>query len=846
MSIKTLHIIKIINFAIVIALFFIFSSSCSPTKKIGEEEYWLYKQNINIDNPNLKKKKIKKYFRQKTNKLLFGIAVPVFFYNSIDPEKERRRELERIPKDIKNNRRRISKGKEEKSKFYFSRWLLKIGEPLALFDDFENYKTKQNIEGYLKSKGYYHSTVSDSFEIINKKMWLTYVVATHEPYVIDSFYYEVENKEIEQILKNDSANYQIKKGVLFDSDLLKAERLRVTKLLKSKSYYLFRKEYIHYYADTSSLENKVQLKITILNPNNYDNRIVTNHKKFKINDIHIYLGYDPREELLLENDYLKTFEELKYNNIIFHFKGNSVLDPNVILRGLYIKGDSLYNFTDVEKTYQYLTNLHTFKLINIGFKNTTAGGFIRDTDKTFGKLDCIIKLTTTVKQSYSIEAETNISSYGDYGAAASIGYKNQNLWRKAIVLEINTKAAREWIYIEDTGLDPTSVDVNTLGGELNLLFPKFLSPRFLSPVNLDRFDTKYKPKTHLGISTDYQKRFEYNNLISTFSYGYKWKTNRNVSHSISLAELSTTKVFEINSDYKKEVLTNDISSSFFDNILLGTNYQYLFTNHKQSVFDDASFFRFGLELSGNILAGLTNFFDMDDVLDPYSTDTLSQETVKGVLGLPYFQFAKLDLEYRRYFLLNNEQQLVFRGFLGLGLPYSNMKTMPIQKQYYSGGANSIRAWGAKRLGPGSLFVDPNEIPSNPSITELARLFQNSDFKIEFNIEHRFKMFWKLDGAIFIDAGNIWSLSYEKSEEAALFRFNRFYKEIAVGSGLGIRLNFDFFVARIDLGVRVIDPAISGSKWAWKARDYIDMDGNLQNLNLTKTNLNLNFSIGYPF
>ncbi len=831
MNTKTNYITSASKYASVLAILIVALSSCTPTKYLAPNDYWLYKQNIHFENfdtekSNIEKKKIKKYYRLKTNKLLFGLPVPVYFYNTVTPQKEALREIKRLPKDNKKNARRQIKNKEPRNKFYITRWLLKIGEPLAVFNDYDNYKTKENIVNYLKTKGYYYATVTDSFEIIDRKMWLTYRVQVNEPYVIDSFYYEIENENIYKLLIKDSANLKIKKGIIFDSDLLKNERLRITKYLKSNSYFLFQKEHIRFYADTNKLDKKVKLKLSILSPNGNDEQVASYHKQFKINNLHVYLGYDPRDELVAGKEYLDSFDKLKFNSIIFHYKGKSVFDPNVILRGLYIKGDSLYNFDDVEKTYLYLNNLHTFKLINIGFKNTTSHGFIRDTEDSYGMLDCIIKLTPAIKQSYSLEGEANISSYGDYGAAANIGYKNLNLWRKAIALDINTKAARENIYIEKNGVREI-FKVNIIGGNINLLFPKFLSPRFLLPVKLDRFDNKYKPKTNLFINADYQERYDYTNLISTFGYGYKWQTSEYASHFFSLAEFSTTKVFNIREEYIDFVFKNDIWSSFFDNIILGLNYQYLFTNHNQTVYDNAYFLRFGIEASGNLLAGLNSTLDLGTAQIPYS-----DRYAKSIFGLPYFQFVKLDFEYRKYKVLANNQQLVFRGLIGVGIPYGNLDFMPIQKQYYAGGANSIRAWPPKRLGPGSLNAE--EVLSTEPSVSYNNIFQNADMKIEVNLENRFKIISKIDGALFIDAGNIWSLSESKFKDQANFEFNRFYKEIAVGTGVGIRLNFDFFIIRIDLGIKLLDPVLVGSKWAWKSS------------NTDRSNFNFNFSIGYPF
>jgi len=828
---KAINIICGFKYVLILAILIVSIGACTPTKYLAPTEYWLYKQNIHfenldIDNSNIEKKKIKKYYRLRTNKLLFGLPVSVYFYNTVDPKKEAVRERNRVPKDIKKNARRQAKNKEPRNKFYITRWLLKIGEPLAVFNEYDNYKTKENIINYLKTKGYYYATVEDSFEIIDRKMWLNYRVKANEPYLIDSFYWEIDNQNIQKLLIKDSANLKLKKGVVFDSDLLKNERLRITKYLKANSYFLFQKEHIRYYADTNKVNKTVKLKLSILSPNGKDDQIASYHKQFKINELHVYLGYDPREEMLLGKEYLDKFDKLKFNSTTFHYKGKSVFDPNVILRGLYIKGDSLYNFDDVEKTYLYLNNLHTFKLINIGFKNTTAHGFIRDTKDSYGKLDCFIKLTPAVKQSYSIEGEANISSYGDYGAAATIGYKNINLWRKAIALDINAKAARENIYIEKNGTREI-FKVNIIGGNVNLLFPKFLSPRFLFPATLASFDNEYKPKTNLFINADYQERYDYTNLISTFGYGYKWQTSQYTSHFFSLAEFSTTKVFDIREEYIDFVFKNDIWSSFFDNMILGLNYQYLFTNHNPTVYDNAYFLRLGFEISGNLLAATNSALNLGTVQIPYS-DTYA----KGIFGLPYFQFVKLDFEYRKYKVLENNQHLVFRALIGLGIPYGNLNFMPIQKQYYAGGANSIRAWSPKRLGPGSLNAE-EVLSSEPSVA-YNNIFQNADMKLEFNLENRFKIINKINGALFIDAGNIWSLSDSKFKDQANFEFNRFYKEIALGTGAGLRLNFDFFIIRLDLGIKLLDPVLVGSKWAWKKS------------NTDRQNFNFNFSIGYPF
>jgi len=799
-------------------------SSCVATKYTNENDVWLYKQNIHIDQPDIEKKKVKKYFRQKTNKLLLGVPVSVYFYNLVDAKKEALRDKKRNLKEFERNRRREAKNKSPKSRFYFTRWLLKIGEPLVLFDSELNNQTKKNIVDYLRNKGYYYAQVTDSFEIIDHKMWLTYFVKAGEPYEIDTIKYNISNNDLSRIIQQDSANSLIKSGMLFDSDLLKLERFRITKLLKSNSYFDFSKEYILFYADTNFIYKTVNLTITILNPNS-SQKIASFHKQSRINDVHVYLGYDPRLELT-QNEYLKSFETLKFDNYIFHYQGKSVLDPNVILRGLYIKGDSLYKIDDVEKTYLYLNNLHTFKLITIGFKNTTQGKFIPDTPETFGKLDCIITLSPAIKQSYTVEGEANISSYGDYGAAATLGYKNLNLWRRAISLDMNAKAAREIIYINQNE-QRDIFKVNSLGGNINLVLPKFLSPRFLSPTKLAMFDNKFKPKTSLQINADYQERYDYTNLISTFTYGYVWKTNDFTTHSISLAEFSTTKVFDIREEYIDFVFKNDIWSSFFDNMLLSFRYQYLFNNHDISTYDNAHFLRLGIEVSGNMLSALNASLGSTDVMIPYSN-----RYAKSVFGLPYFQFVKADFEYRKYIILQNAQQFVFRSFLGVGFPYGNIGFMPIQKQYYAGGANSIRAWSPKRLGPGSLNAE--EVLSSQTSVEYNNLFQNADMKLEINFENRFKIVGKIDGALFIDAGNIWSLSNTRFKDQANFSFLRFYKEIALGTGLGIRLNYDFFVVRMDLGIKMLDPVLYGSNWAWKKS------------NNDRSNFNFNFSIGYPF
>jgi hypothetical protein len=372
--------------------------------------------------------------------------------------------------------------------------------------------------------------------------------------------------------------------------------------------------------------------------------------------------------------------------------------------------------------------------------------------------------------------------------------------------------ALENIKPTDDQVDSTYTGANIMqefGVEARLRIPKFLLP-----VRTDQFIRKYNPQTNIRLSYNYQKRPDYIRTMANASFGYDWRGTEKIIHRVYPIEASLI-LTPYKSDFFREWLEGTyLFYSYEPQLITDTRYSMIWSNQKLLKSQNFQDVRLNLETAGNLLyAGFSAF------------GTPPEDGNYQILGVDFAQYLKADIDLRSYIFLYEDISLVLRGFAGVGYAYGNSRSMPFVKQYFSGGANSIRAWQVKDLGPGS-FNDPDE-------SEYPN--QTGDVKLEFNMEYRFKLFWKLEAALFLDAGNIWSLSSEDDREGAGFEFNRFYREMAVGTGVGARAIFSFLIFRFDLGIPLRNPyAIEGSNW---------LPGNS---GITGSDLTFNIAIGYPF
>ncbi len=754
-------------------------SSCSPVKYVPEDQYLLDRYRIKVREGKVKKDEIKNYVRQKPNKRVLGIRFHLGMYNLSNKDSDRG----------------------------LSNWLRKIGEEPVIYDEFLAEKSVDYLKTYFNNKGYYNSIVTDTVQLKRKRARIQYNIEVYEPYKISSIRFKCNDSILAKDFLPDTINTVIKIGDNFDLDILEDERKRIEENLKNKGYYGFNKEFVFYQADSSAKNNEVDLVLNIhqVQQKKLDNIIhKTHHKKYKINKVYVFTNFDQKEALSLGDDYYKDVDTTYIDGIYYITKGEDKLNKRVINQSNFIQENEFYSLSHVNRTYKHLNSLRLFKIINIQFDKVDS---LQNDTSLVGYIDCNIKLTKFYLQSYTIELQ-GTNSYGNIGVGGSFLYQHRSLFGGAEVTDFRINGAIEKIDEENiAGNDYTT----ELGANVGVSIPKFILPIFKA----EKFSKKYSPKTQITAGYNFQDRIDYRRSITNMSYGYFWDGNRYLRHSIKLLELNAVELPYASEEFENYIDSSFLRSSYDNHLVSVSNYTLIFNNQDIKKTRDFYFLKLSTEISGNILAGISE-------LTKAPKDENGRYTV---LNIPFSQYAKFDIDFRYYDVIDNSKTIAYRLFGGIGIPYGNSISLPFEKMYFSGGANSIRAWNVRDLGPGSY--------SGGSRTRFPN--QTGDIKLEANLEYRFKMFWLLEGALFLDFGNIWNLNSDEFE-GGLFRKDEFFKEFAVGSGAGARLDFSFVIVRLDLGVKLRDPALPGSeRWIIGNRDLRWED-----------DFTINIGIGYPF
>ena len=766
-----IHIIFIISL-------FIISISCKTTLLVPDEKYLLSSVKVKVKaetKSNISTSDIEDYIMQKPNRktlLIFPFRLWVYNWSHY--------------------------GKKSKWKETFFIYKLGniIGEPPVIYNDYLTQKSVEQIKIFLRNNGYFNAVVDTFLHRKKKKISIEYLIKLNKYYKLKSIRYKILDPNLEKIVLNDTINSYLKVGKIFNTMLFEKERERIVYTLKKNGYFTFNKNYIEFIADT----NDYQVDITTIIKNRDISKTnpmgIKPHIQFYIGKVVYYTNIDALKHLAMT-------DTLQINNVTFIKTKKNFVSPKTIVKGNYIYPGKLYNIDDVKATYNYLWKLNTYKIINIYFRQDSAQKDV---------LDCYVELTPMEKYSFSAEIEgTNTS--GNLGAQGNLQFTNRSLLGRAENFTMNIKGAiqRQTVFsiqTQDQIINYLPFNTIETGGKVQLSIP-----HFWLPINSENFVKKYNPKTVIQATFNYQKRPDYENEILKGSFGYSWKFNKFLNSSFELLEINSVKVFNITQEFKDRINGTFLEYSFVDHIITATNYTIGFNTplSRKNVFSV-----FGkVESSGNILSLINaerNFLPQND---------MGQNLL---FGLPYSQYMKFDLDFRYYYNIDATNQLAYRFFSGVAVPYGNMEILPFEKRYYAGGANGIRAWEIRTLGPGS-FRDTISIYPN----------QSGDLKLLFSWEYRFHLFWLLNAAFFVDAGNIWSITPNDPRYNVHFYINNFYKQIAIGSGVGFRFDFTIFVFRLDFAMKVRDPALrEGERWLPLVRKT------------SISSFNFNLGIGYPF
>lgn len=754
-------------------------SSCNPTKYVPEGETLLNDNHIIINKEGVKKSDLLPYIKQKPNKRIFGTRFHLGLYNLSNINKQK----------------------------WPHKWLRDIGEEPAVFDPNATVKTKDQIKSYVASKGYFDGQVMDTVETANRKSEVFYNVDLLPAYTIRNLYYEISDSNIQKLCYFDSMSCVIERGKPYDVDVLQAERLRFERFIKDYGFYGFSTDHIYFRVDSTVGNRQVDIYYGVKNFTKldaFDRVSLVPHSIYRVKNIYIYPDFVPRDALEGGEAYLNSLDTTNYNGYYFITrKGKPEIKYDLIIQSLYLKPGSVFNVTNTEQTQAHLLSLKVYRLVNIIYNDLNEPGIAQGSEMM---LDCNIQLTLLSQQSYKVELEgTNTS--GNLGGALNLIYQHKNLFHGAELFSIKLKGAYEANKQDSSKLQSTQ----EYGFETSLRLPKFLLPF----IKTESFIKKYNPTTTLLAAYSYQAMPAFTRTIATATFGYNWKAGNYQEHIVNPLQLNIVKLppGSIDSAFAAKIESSSQANSYKDVMILGGNYSYIYNNQKIKKSRDYWFLRINAEASGNML-------EMAGKL----TGAKKTDGSYKILGLPFAQYVRTDFDLRYNYILNDVSSIVYRGFFGIGIPYGNSKAIPFEKQYFGGGANGIRAWQVRSLGPGSYD------PGNPKF-----LNQTADIKLEANAEYRFKLFWILEGALFLDAGNIWAYNNDPSRPGSQFIFNKFYKDIAVGTGAGLRFDFKFVIGRVDIGMKLRDPLLpDGSKWIIMSRSY------------ERNDFTMVLGIGYPF
>jgi len=690
-------------------------------------------------------------------------------------------------------------------------WLKRVGEPPVIFQKNAVERSEKQMKLYLDNKGCYGSVITNRI-VYNKrkpKVNVYYNVKVGRSYYIKECIYHSRDKNLLPLLLSDSLNRYLKKGKIFDIDLLKQERERLVTVMKNHGYYLFAEDNIKFIADSTINNNQVNLSVEISDDTYNKDKEIHPYKKFKVDKYFIRTDYSdfsfsPGNDIINKMDTLTSFP------YVYIYKGKMPYRPELIKSLNRIPDSTYYSLANVRKTYRSLNQLQQFKVVNLNFE-------VENSQKkdSVGILNCNFQLRPLERQGFSVDMEGTNSS-GNMGVAGSFNYQHRNLFRGAEILDVTFKTAFER---EQTVVNEGSSNFNTreFGVEASITVPKFLSP-----VYKKSFFSYQVPKTSFTIGYNYQKRPDYTRTITNFKYGYDWKSSAYKTHSFSLLNVNYVNLSAFDEDFLNSIKDLYIKSSYTDHLIFAMNYSMANNTQDISKRENYRYFKWSFESAGNLLEGLSRILNRNKILE---TDTITNQPIDyyKIFGTRFAQYLKVDFEYRYGYIINDYSSVVGRAFLGIGVPYGNNKTLPFEKKYFTGGANGIRAWQVRTLGPGSYTSSGGEYPN-----------QSADMKIEGNMEYRFDLIKQLKGAFFVDAGNIWSVR-DDNRDGSGFNIMNFYKQIAIGTGVGLRYDFTYFVFRLDLGMKVRDPALDpGDRFI------------IGNHSLDSDQFNFSFAIGYPF
>ncbi len=721
--------------------------ACAVEKHIPDGQLFLKDVKVvSTDNKATKDYLLGDYVQQSPNSKWFGAKIPLKTYCLSSP----------------------------KSNGWASRFLRKIGQRPEIYDSLKTEQTIDNMQRVLVNAGYMHPHIETKKSVKGKKLTLTYEITPNKRYSIRHLKRIVDDPHLEQLIcGQDTAESLLRVGTPLDINQLNEERSRITAKLRNTGFYKFNKDYITFDIDTLRGNTDADVTMRLRLHMESSHAQPEPHPQFRIG--HVTFNADtPADDARRDS--------LEHRGTTIYFGDKLHFRPNLLTSNTLLHAGELYNEDSQKRTYSNFTRLKAVAYSNIRLLQRP------NTDT----LDCNIIVSHARPHSLSLDIE-GTNSAGDLGAAASTTIQHKNLFKGSETLTLKLRGAYESI----TGLDGYEGHSYTeLGGEVSLGFPSFLLP-FVKR----EFGTAHSATSEISLQYNRQDRPEFNRRVLTAAWRYKWKSrSQKTQHRFDLLEVNYIYMPWISQKFREQYLDslgkqNAILRYNYENLLitkLGYSFTYnsLGTAVTTTYGKNAYVVKGNIETSGNALYGITSAVG----------GKRNSQGQRTFCGIAFAQYIKGDLDFAKSIRIDKNNSVALHAAIGIAYPYGNSNQLPFEKRYFAGGANSVRGWSVRALGPGAYKGADKQINF---------LNQSGDVKLDLNLEYRAFLFWKLNGALFVDAGNIWTIRKYDDQPEGEFRLGSFYRQIAMSYGIGLRMNLDFFILRFDAGMKAVNPAGDG-------------------------------------
>lgn len=795
---------------IIFVLTAIFLCSCSPNRHLSKDGYLLSKNRVVLHGKDygLGKSDLVNYIKQDPNHKVFGMKMGMYVYSVSRP----------IDDSLCN--------------FFEKNIFRSLGEKPVELSERQTSTSLKNIRTYLASRGCFSATVRDSLSMVRRwyAPWSFYKKRRTENYIIDipyrakidTFYISTEDEKMFGIILPMIKKDIIKKGDWYNETILAQIRTDLTASMQNNGYYAFNPTYISFEIDTSESTEKTKIKMYVKNPVD-NNGEKTVHKPYKISKIYLYPNYIPitSPDYIAPTDTVLTYHKPQkhYAFTPLYFINNTpkpIIKRKTLQRCILMQNNHLYSPMVSQNTYSALFQLRNFKYVDMYYEPVAP--FDGDTLNLASNIRLTmvkpISLSSSFELNYSANNSNNLN-YGNssnFGTEGNISFTNRNLFRGAEIFTANLKLAAEI----NSGI--FSNEHTAKGWEIFNAFESGIDfglelPRFLAPFSTNFYSMRFHPHTSIKTGYNLQRRSYYNRSIFNANFGYSWNSSEKKFFYFTPIEINYVNMEITDQNYQNLINNMDrrIRYQMSDHFVMAMRFSYVYNGQQVGSKKNFNYFSANVETAGNVLDLYSDVFSLNK-------DNNGNYTV---FNIPFSQYIRTDFSFIRYSYLTQKTSLVCKIYGGIGVAYSNAEALPYEKSFFGGGANNLRAWQLRELGPG------HSSPSGDMKYDRA-----GDLAFGASVEYRFPFVGPLELAAFVDAGNIWTLRDVAGFEGGKISQD-FYKEIASDIGLGVRLNISVMIIRVDFALKMYDP----SK-AEKDRFVLD--------NAKFKDVVIQFGIGYPF